>query len=248
MARLFSFLFVVVAFVRGAFAAGLVVPQDGIALGEVQPGEAVAAEVVVSNDAGRVISVSRVKACCGGEATMEPMSVPAKGEAKLTLRMKAQIPGEIAKAVTLYCDDPHRPIVEIPVTGRVVETAEVKMMAGEVDGLRIYGTPWIPYINGLPSLKPRWRPRTPPWTPSPRRRRRWTGGSPISNDSWRRSAKHTRRRCVSESACRASAGGFKANCARPPRTPLWPLRRRPRQLPKPSRRSPHGGFWRRMAR
>ena len=44
--------------------------------------------------------------------------------------MKAQIPGEIAKAVTLYCDDPHQPVVEIPVTGRVVETAEVKMMAG----------------------------------------------------------------------------------------------------------------------
>lgn len=42
----------------GAFAAGLVVPPGGIALGEVQPGEAVAAEVVVSNDAGRVISVS----------------------------------------------------------------------------------------------------------------------------------------------------------------------------------------------
>lgn len=53
---------------------------------------------------------------------------------------------------------------------------------------------------------------------------------------------------ASATACRASAGGFKANCARPPRTPLWPLRRRPRQLPKPSRRSPHGGFWRRMAR
>lgn len=115
---------------QGAFAAGLVVPQGGISLGEVQPGEAVAAEVVVSNDAERTIAVSRVKACCGGEATMEPMSVPAKGEAKLMLRMKAQVPGEIAKAVTLYCDDPYRPIVEIPVTGRVVETAEVKMMAG----------------------------------------------------------------------------------------------------------------------
>ena len=114
----------------GAFAAGLVVSPGGIALGEEQPGEAIEKTVVVSNDAERVISVSRVKACCGGEATMEPMTVPAKGEAKLTLRMKAQIPGEIAKAVTLYCDDPYQPIVEIPVTGRVVETAEVKMMAG----------------------------------------------------------------------------------------------------------------------
>ena len=128
--RWISFLIVVTALVRGAFAAGLVVPPGGIALGEVRPGEAVAAEVVVSNDAERAISVSRVKACCGGEAEIVPMSVPAKGEAKLTLRMKAQIPGEIAKAVTLSCDDPYQPIVEIPVTGRVVETAEVKMMAG----------------------------------------------------------------------------------------------------------------------
>ena len=125
MMRCFSFLLVVMAFSHGAFAAGLVVPSGGIALGELQPGEAVAAEVVISNDAERTITVSRVKVCCGGEAELVPMSVPAKGEAKLTLRMKAQVPGEIAKAVTLYCDDPHRPIVEIPVTGRVVETAEV---------------------------------------------------------------------------------------------------------------------------
>ena len=31
---------VVVVVARGVFAAGLVVPQDGIALGEVEPGEA----------------------------------------------------------------------------------------------------------------------------------------------------------------------------------------------------------------
>ena len=121
---------VVAMFVRGAFAAGLVVPQGGITLGEVQPGEAIEKTVVIGNDAERAITVSRVKACCGGEATVDPMSVPAKGEAKLTLRMKAQIPGEIAKAVTLYCDDPYQPIVEVPVTGRVVETDEVKMMSG----------------------------------------------------------------------------------------------------------------------
>ena len=93
MMRCVSFLFVVIALACGAFAAGLVVPPGGIALGEVQPGEAVAAEVVVSNDAERVISVSRVKACCGGEAGLVPMAVPAKGVAKLTLKMKAQIPG-----------------------------------------------------------------------------------------------------------------------------------------------------------
>ena len=77
MTRWFDLFVVAIAFIRGAFAAGLVVPPGGIALGEVQPGEAVAAEVVVSNDAERVISVSRVKACCGGEAELVPMSVPA---------------------------------------------------------------------------------------------------------------------------------------------------------------------------
>ena len=141
--RRFCSLVVIIAFPLAAFAAGLVVPPGGIALGEVQPGEAVAAEVVVSNDAERAISVSRVKACCGGEAELVPMSVPAKGEAKLTLKMKAQIPGEISKAVTLYCDDPHRPIVEIPVTGRVVETAEVKMMAGGTVAAIIAAGPWL---------------------------------------------------------------------------------------------------------
>ena len=48
-----------------------------IVLGEVQPGEAIEKTVVVSNDAERAIAVSRVKACCGGEAEVVPMSVPA---------------------------------------------------------------------------------------------------------------------------------------------------------------------------
>lgn len=101
MMRWFSSILLSTVLLRGVFAAGLVAPQGGIALGEVQPGEAVAAEVVVSNDAERVISVSRVKTCCGGEAELVPMVVPAKGVAKQTLRMKAQVSGEVAKAVTV---------------------------------------------------------------------------------------------------------------------------------------------------
>ena len=52
---------VVFAFSRGVFAAGLVVPQGGIALGEVQPGEAIEKTVVISNDAERAIAVSFAK-------------------------------------------------------------------------------------------------------------------------------------------------------------------------------------------
>ena len=46
---------------QGAFAAGLVVPQGGIALGEDQPGEAIEKTVVISNDAERAIAVSFAK-------------------------------------------------------------------------------------------------------------------------------------------------------------------------------------------
>ena len=66
------FFIAAVFFAHTVFAAGLVVLPGGIVLGEVQPGEAIAAEVVVSNDAERAISVSRVKACCGGEAELVP--------------------------------------------------------------------------------------------------------------------------------------------------------------------------------
>ena len=59
--RLPVLLVLVMMYFHIAFAAGLVVPQDGIALGEVQPGEAVAAEVVISNDAERTIAVSFAK-------------------------------------------------------------------------------------------------------------------------------------------------------------------------------------------
>ena len=44
MVRWFGFLPLTTAFACGAFAAGLVVPPGGIALGEVQPGEVKAAE------------------------------------------------------------------------------------------------------------------------------------------------------------------------------------------------------------
>lgn len=64
--RLFAFAFRVnsVFSLLAAFAMGPMVPQDGIALGKVQPDEAVAAEGMVSNNAGRAISLSRAKVCC----------------------------------------------------------------------------------------------------------------------------------------------------------------------------------------
>ena len=64
------------ALLRGAFAAGLMVPPGGIVLGELQPGEAIEKTIVISNDTERAIAVSRVKACCGGDAEL-PLKIEA---------------------------------------------------------------------------------------------------------------------------------------------------------------------------
>ena len=61
MVRWFGFLPLTTAFACGAFAAGLLVPPGGIALGEVQPGEAIEKTIVIGNDGERVIAVSFAK-------------------------------------------------------------------------------------------------------------------------------------------------------------------------------------------
>ena len=63
MTRWFDLFVVAIAFIRGDFAAGLVATQDGITLGEVQPGEAIEKTIVISNDAEWTIAVTRVKTC-----------------------------------------------------------------------------------------------------------------------------------------------------------------------------------------
>ena len=79
MMRWFGFLLLVLTFASGAFAAELVVPQDGIALGEVQPGAAVAAEVVVSNDTGRTRYPQKQGICYSNVFDMHSVSTECWG-------------------------------------------------------------------------------------------------------------------------------------------------------------------------
>lgn len=108
----------------------LVVPAEGFALGEILPGEPIQDEIVLKNCSESPFIISRIKACCGGDVEISSMAIPARGDATLTLHLKMQIPGEISKSVVLYCDDAMTPVVTIPVTGRVVETARVQMVSG----------------------------------------------------------------------------------------------------------------------
>ena len=128
-----------------AFAAPrLVVPPEGVALGEIAAGEEARGSVRLRNAGDAPLHVSRVKACCGATAELSLMVLPPGGAAELAVTLKPQFPGALDKSVQVVCDDPANPVVSIPVTGRAVEgsapsaasrfTLPVLVLAGVVDG------------------------------------------------------------------------------------------------------------------
>ena len=136
---LVSFAFVVSATPR------LEVPAAGVALGEVEAGEALSGEVAVRNVGDSPLHVARVKACCGATATLSAMTVEPNATAILHVDLKPQLPGEISKSVHLFCDDPKDPVAVVPVTGTVRESSDggnvvsrfrlaTIILAGFVDG------------------------------------------------------------------------------------------------------------------
>ena len=128
-----------------AFAAPrLVVPPEGVALGEIAAGEEARGSVRLRNAGDAPLHVSRVKACCGAAAELSPAVLPPGGAAELAVTLQPQFPGDLDKSVQVISDDPANPVVSIPVTGRAVEgvapsaasrfTLPVLVLAGVVDG------------------------------------------------------------------------------------------------------------------
>ena len=128
-----------------AFAApGLSVPPEGVAFGEIAAGAPAAKSVELRNVSSRTVSVSRVKGCCGAEASLSAMRVAPGGCATLEVRLKPLLPGEFSKHVRIFCDDPESPVAVVPVTGTAVEggapaassrfTLPAVVLAGIADG------------------------------------------------------------------------------------------------------------------
>lgn len=125
-------------------APRLVVPPEGIALGEIATGEESHGAVQLRNTGDSPLHVSRVKACCGAAAELSPAVLPPGGAAELAVTLQPQFPGALDKSVQVISDDPANPLVSIPVTGRAVErgtpsaasrfTLPVLVLAGVVDG------------------------------------------------------------------------------------------------------------------
>lgn len=125
-----------------AAAPRLEVPASGVALGEVAAGEPLSGSVEVRNVGDSSLHVSRVKACCGAEAALSAMTLDPGASSLLSVSLKPQLPGEVSKSVLVFCDDPKRPAVVIPVTGTVRDVGLLPsrlrlaaiILAGFVDG------------------------------------------------------------------------------------------------------------------
>lgn len=107
----------------GEGAPKLLLPPGGVEAGDVVAGEAAKAELKLGNAGDSELKVFRVKACCGAEAKLEPMTLPPGGEGTLTVTFTINAPGEFSKSVHLYSNDPERPAAAIPVTGTGIESA-----------------------------------------------------------------------------------------------------------------------------
>ena len=117
-------------------------PASGVSLGEVASGEPLSGCVEVRNAGDTDLHVSLVKACCGATAKLSSLTLVPGASAVLTVTLKPQLPGELSKPVRVFCDDPKRPVVVIPVTGTVIDVGLLPsrlrlvtvVLAGFVDG------------------------------------------------------------------------------------------------------------------
>lgn len=102
-------------------APRLVVPSEGVAFGDIPVGEAAEKAIELRNDSASTVLVTKVKPCCGAEASLSSMRIAPASAAVLTVSLKQTIPGVFYKHVKILCDDPERPVIVVPVTGSAVE-------------------------------------------------------------------------------------------------------------------------------
>ena len=106
-------------------ASRLAVPPEGVAFGGIPAGEPAAKSVELRNVSQSPVAISQVKGCCGADASLSTMRIEPSAAAKLSVSLKAMLPGEFSKHVRILCDDPGSPVINIPVTGTAVESKTV---------------------------------------------------------------------------------------------------------------------------
>ena len=129
--------FLIAFFAMPALASPrLALDSPSVDFGEVAANAALVREVRIGNAGDAPLRVSRVKACCGAKASLAGTEIPAGTSSVLRVELNPGAnPGPFRKAVTLYSDDPKRPVLILPLTGAV------KGFVPRVEGNRVVLAP-----------------------------------------------------------------------------------------------------------
>ena len=129
--------FLIAFFAMPALASPrLALDSPSVDFGEVAANAALVREVRIGNAGDAPLRVSRVKACCGAKASLAETEIPAGTSSVLRVEFNPGAnPGPFRKAVTLYSDDPKRPVLILPLTGAV------KGFVPRVEGSRVVLAP-----------------------------------------------------------------------------------------------------------
>ena len=110
---------------------GIDVPA--IEFGDVEANSKLVREVRIANSGDEQLSVSRVKACCGANASLAETTIASGTSSVLRVEFNPGAkPGPFRKTVTLYSNDPVSPVLIIPLVGSVKD-----FMVKEQDGKAI---------------------------------------------------------------------------------------------------------------
>ena len=111
-------LLLIVFYINNQFAApriGIDVPA--IEFGDVEANSKLVREVRIANSGDEQLSVSRVKACCGANASLAETTIASGTSSVLRVEFNPGAkPGPFRKTVTLYSNDPVSPVLIIPLT------------------------------------------------------------------------------------------------------------------------------------
>ncbi len=102
--------------------ARIILPQDGILFGAIKVGEPKSSSIEIQNRSPFDVAVFGIKHNAV-DVELPSRTIPRYGCAVLTVHVKPFRTGAFTHEVNVFCDDPERPVLRIPVSGYALEDA-----------------------------------------------------------------------------------------------------------------------------
>jgi hypothetical protein len=104
-------------------APRLVLEKTTYDFGQIKSGSANTAVFRLSNAGPGTLQIIDVRRCCGAVVELKKKELAPGESTELTAKYRAgQGPGDMTKNIGLVTNDPHKPLVELTITGQIIQT------------------------------------------------------------------------------------------------------------------------------